>query len=189
LPTASPSPGAAAAIPTLARATTAVTRVATPRPIASATRGAAGALQDRAWDPRLTQRGAVLIPAQVKPGQGYWRLVQGRWYDEGEPPFDGKHYIFLEALDQTGKRQVGVRMQLASSDRKEVLGYTATEAKAGELYATNFPMYLVAPAYSVEPADGAPADAVVGLGLGSIKVPDLPTLTSYGLTWQWTIAR
>ena len=30
---------------------------------------------------------------------------------------------------------------------------------------------------------------VAGLGLGSIAVPDLPTLTSYGFTWQWTVAR
>jgi hypothetical protein len=130
----------------------------------------------------------VLIPAQVQPGQGYWRLVQGQWFDEGEPPFGGQHHIFLDALDQSGKRQVGVRMQMASLDLKDILGTVTTEAKTGESYAANFPMYIVAPAYRVEPADGALADAVTGLGLGSIKVPDLPTLTSYGFTWQWTIA-
>ena len=130
----------------------------------------------------------MLIPAQVPPGQGYWRLVQGQWFDEGEPPFGGQHHIFLDALDQTGKRQVGVRMQMASLDLKDILGDVTTEAKTGESYAGSFAMYIVAPAYRVEPADGAPADAVTGLGLGSIKVPDLPTLTSYGFTWQWTIA-
>jgi len=184
LPTASPRPLAVATVAATARATA----VSTPRPIASATRSSAGAVKGRIWDPRLDQRGAVLIPAQVQPGQGYWRLVQGQWFDEGEPPFGGQHHVFLDALDQTGKRQVGVRMQMASPDLKDILGYVTTEAKTGESYAANFPMYIVAPAYRVEPADGAPADAVTGLGLGSIKVPDLPTLTSYGFTWQWTIA-
>ena len=184
LPTASPRPLAVATVAATARATA----VSTPRPIASATRSGTGAIKARIWDPRLDQRGAVLIPAQVQPGQGYWRLVQGQWFDEGEPPFGGQHHVFLDALDQTGKRQVGVRMQMASPDLKDILGYVTTEAKTGESYAANFPMYIVAPAYRVEPADGAPADAVTGLGLGSIKVPDLPTLTSYGFTWQWTIA-
>jgi hypothetical protein len=39
----------------------------------------------------------------------------------------------------------------------------------------------------VEPSDGAPADAVTGLGLGSIEFPGQAMLTSYGFTWQWTI--
>ena len=143
----------------------------------------------RAWDPRLTQRGAQLIPAAVQPGQGYWRLVQARWFDEDDPPFAGKHYIYLDALDPAGNRQTGVRVQMTSFDLKDDYGFVTTEAKPGEPYAANFAMYIVAPAYRVVPADGAPADAVTGLGLGSIAVPDLPTLTSYGFTWQWTVAR
>ena len=161
-------------------------RSPTPRPAAVPT---ASPLKDRVWDPRLTQRGATLIPAQVKPGQGYWRLVQARWFDEGEPPFDGKHHVYIDTLDSSGKRQTGVRVQMASLASSEILGYTSTEAKPGEAYAANFPMFVVAPAYRVQPATDAPADAVSGLGLGSLAVPDLPTLTSTGLTWQWTVAR
>ena len=144
---------------------------------------------ERAWDPRLAQRGAQLIPAQVPPGQGYWRLVQARWFDEDDPPFAGKHYIYLDTLDPAGNRRPGVRIQMTSFDLKDDYGFVTTEAKPGEPYAANFAMYIVAPAYRVVPADGAPADAVTGLGLGSIAVPDLPTLTSYGFTWQWTVAR
>jgi len=125
----------------------------------------------------------------VKPGQGYWRLVEAKWFDEGEPPFDGKHHIYIDTLDASGKRQTGVRVQMASLDNSEILGYTSTEAKPGEAYAANFPMFVVAPAYRVQPAADAPADAVSGLGLGSLAVPNLPTLTSYGFTWQWTVAR
>ena len=83
----------------------------------------------------------------------------------------------------------GVRMQMATLDGSEILGYTSTEAKPGEPYAANFPMFVAAPAYRVQPAADAPADAVSGLGLGSLAVPNLPTLTSTGLTWQWTVAR
>jgi hypothetical protein len=137
----------------------------------------------------LAQRGAQLIPAQVPPGQGYWRLVQARWFDEDDPPFAGKHYIYLDTLDPAGNRQTGVRIQMTSFDLKDDYGFVTTEAKPGEPYAANFAMYIVAPAYRVVPAGGAPADAVTGLGLGSIAVPDLPTLTSYGFTWQWTVAR
>lgn len=144
---------------------------------------------DRDWDPRLTQRGAQLIPAQPRPGQGYWRLVRARWFDADEPPFAGKHYIYLDTLDQAGARQIGVRIQMTSLDQKEDYGFVTTEAKPGEPYAANFAMYIVAPAYRVAPADGAPADAVTGLGLGSIAVPELPVLTSYGFTWQWTVAK
>lgn len=144
---------------------------------------------DRDWDPRLTQRGAQLIPAQPRPGQGYWRLVRARWFDADESPFAGKHYIYLDTLDQAGNRQIGVRIQMTSLDQKEDYGFVTTEAKPGEPYAANFAMYIVAPAYRVAPADGAPADAVTGLGLGSITVPHLPVLTSYGFTWQWTVAK
>lgn len=139
------------------------------------------------WDERLTERGVVLIPAQVQPGQGYWRLVQGQWFDVEDPPFAGNHHIYVEALDMAGQRQTGVRMRMVSPDAVENYGYITTEAKSGEPYAANFAMYKVAPAYRVEPADGMPADAVAGMGLGNIEHPDLPMLTSYGFTWQWAV--
>jgi len=161
----------------------------TPAPVVRATATRPPPISERDWDPRLTQRGAQLIPARVQPGQGYWRLVKARWFDVDDPPFTGKHFIFFDTLDQAGQRKTGVPIQLATFDMKEVFGSIPTEAKPGELYAGSFPMQVVAPAYRIEPADGAPADAVTNLGLGSIAVPDLPMLTSYGFTWQWTVAR
>jgi len=199
-PTATPQPAPSATptvVPTTATntpaptATATVTATPTSRP--AATRLAATAtpttvpLKERVWDARLTLRGAVLIPAQVQPGQGYWRLVQAQWFDVEDAPFAGKHHIFVDALDQAGNRQVGVPIRLASSDGKTVYGYAGTEAKPGEPYAASFPMSAIAPAYRVEPADGAPADAVTGLGLGNIEFPNLAMLTSYGFTWQWTV--
>lgn len=157
-----------------------------PTPAVRPTAARAAPVADRTWDPRLTQRGAQLIPAEPRPGQGYWRLVEARWFDVNDAPFVGKHHIFVDTRDAAGNRRTGVRIQMTSLDQKEDYGSVITEAKPGEPYAANFAMYIVAPAYRVAPADGAPADAVTGLGLGSIAVPDLPTLTSYGFTWQWT---
>jgi glucose/arabinose dehydrogenase len=143
---------------------------------------------DRQWDPRLTQRAAYIIPARVLPGQGYWRLVKAVWYAEWEPPFEGQHHIFVDTLDQDGERQTGVTVRITSLDGADVFANLVTEAKPGELYAANFPMFVVAPAYRAVPGDGNPADAVTGMGLGSIELPRWNIHTSYGLTWQWVIA-
>jgi hypothetical protein len=140
------------------------------------------------WDARLTARGATVIPAQRQAGQGYWRLVQGQWFDVNDQPFAGKHHIFVDVLDASGHRLIGAPVRLAAVDVRTVYGYVGTEAKPGEPYAGNFVMSEVAPAYRVEPFNGAPADAVAGLGLGSIEFPALAMLTSYGFTWQWTPA-
>ena len=200
-PTALPPTETNAPLPTLTATTTSPatrsatatlrpksTAIATRPPTVNASPTVAGVPQGIVWDPRLTERGVVLIPAQVQPGQGYWRLVQGQWFDVSDPPLSGKHHIFVEALDSSGRRQIGVPIRLAVPDLREIFGYIGTEAKDGEPYAAGLPMYKIAPAYRVEPADGAPADAVSDLGLGNIEHPDLPMLTSYGFTWKWTVA-
>jgi len=147
-----------------------------------------GTLNDRIWDPRLTQRGTILIPATVQPGQGYWRLVKAVWYAEHEPPFDGQHHIFIDMLDSQGQRQTGAPVEITSLDGLDVFATLITEAKPGELYAANFPMYRLAPAYRAAPSDGSPADVVTGMGLGSIEQPNYSIHTSYGFVWQRAIA-
>jgi hypothetical protein len=134
------------------------------------------------WDPRLDERGAALVPAQITSGQGYWRLTKAIWYNEAES--QGRHHIFVDALDVLGQRQVGVPVLITNGGSFTI----TTEAKPGEPYAANFPMYTHAPAYSANPDTGAPADQVTGMGLGDLEHPDWNIHTSYGLTWQWTIA-
>jgi hypothetical protein len=135
------------------------------------------------WDQRLTQRGAYLIPADVVPGQFYWRLTSARWYNEEES--HGKHHIFVDTLDAAGQRQAGVPILFSWPDDS----FTAeTEMKPGEAYAANMPMYAIAPAYSAHP-NNAPADSVAGMGLGSLIYPNKTIHTSYGLIWQWVQAR
>jgi hypothetical protein len=163
-------------------ATPTVTPTATPSPTATPTP------IEPYWDPRLDQRGTILIPAQVQPGQGYWRLVRGIWFGENEPPFAGQHHILVDTVNPFGQRQIGVPIQITAPDSSQLFASLITELKPGELYAANFPMWVVAPAYRAVPADGNPADAVSGMGMGSIEQPRYAIHTSYGLLWQWTIA-
>lgn len=151
---------------------------AQPIPTASAT-----PQTDRAWDPRLDQRGAELRPAVVTPGQSYWRLVKAVWFDEQES--QGRINIFVDALSPEDARVVDLPVRFYW-DAGEVIALT--QAKSGEPYAADFPMQSVAPAYGAKPNDGNPADEVWGMGLGSIEQPFHSIHTSYGLTWQWTVA-
>ena len=137
------------------------------------------------WDPRLCQRYAQLVPANVSAGVWYWRLVKARWYDEGEAPFSGQHNIFVDTLDGAGNRQTGVTVRFSWSGGHQDY---VTEAKPGEPAATNFPMYAVAPAYGAQPISGGPADMVIGMGLGNIVHPTWTIHTSYLLVWRLTLA-
>jgi hypothetical protein len=131
------------------------------------------------WDPRLVQRGAGFILVDPAPEQGYWRLVTARWLDAVES--QGRHHIFVEILDKEGKRQTGVPIAITWNDGAFTL---VSEAKPGEPWAANFPMFALAPSYAAQP-QGSPADIVTGMGLGSLEEPNLGHHTSYGLTWQW----
>ena len=97
----------------------------------------------------------------------------------------GRVNIYVDTLDRNGKRQIGVQLRFGWPDN---FATTYTSAKPGELYAADFPMCNLAPIYSAQPDDGAPADRVDGMGLGEIDSPDYAHHTSYGLIWRWTIA-
>lgn len=135
------------------------------------------------WDPRLEARGARLVKASVANGQGYWRLVKAEWFDRDES--QGRHHILLDTVDQEGERTTNIPVRIRWNDGEAIVH---TEAKPGEPFAANYPMYALAPAYSAAPADGIPSDRVENMGLGEIDEPHLAHHTSYGLTWRWTIA-
>ena len=138
---------------------------------------------DRIWDPRLDQRGAVLVPAQVTPGTGYWRLIKAVWFNSIESA--GRHHILVDTLAVSGTRQTDVTVLIRWPEGTTTV---TTQAKADEAFAADFPMFSIAPAYVAHPDDGAPADQVEGMGMGEIDDPLRAHHTSYGLTWQWTIA-
>ena len=141
------------------------------------------AAPDRIWDPRLDQRGAVLVPAQVAPGAGYWRLIKAVWFNSVESA--GRHHILVDTLTMSGARQTDVPVLIRWAEGTTTV---TTQAKTGEEFAADFPMFSIAPAYVAHPADGAPADQVEGMGMGEIDDPLRAHHTSYGLTWQWTTA-
>lgn len=114
------------------------------------------------WDTRLDLRGAKFVPASAQPGQEYWALVEAKWLDEQES--GGRHHIFMEPQDLMCRVWNG-----------------------GTHFATkDFPMYSAGTPYSIQPETGIPADAVHGLGLGSIEQPDYKIHTSYRFKWRKT---
>jgi hypothetical protein len=138
---------------------------------------------ERSWDPRLDQRGAIFLPATVTPGEGYWCLVRAVWYDSQES--EGRRNVFVDILNEAALRQPGVPVRITWPDGEHTI---ITQAKPGEPYAADFPMQSLAPAYRAQVNDGAPSDAIDGMGLGEIDDPSHAHHTSYGLVWQWTIA-
>lgn len=188
--TFTPSPTATATVPVTPSLTPTITPTPTPSPTRDPT------LIE--WDPRLDQRGAVIQPAQVQAGQWYWRLVKGVWYDYDEQPFKGNHNIYVDIRTAEDARKAGVPVRFTSLDGGTVWDTRLTEPRPdcnapgssypGCLYATDFAMYALAPAYRAVPADGNPADAVTNLGYGNIEHPELAFHTSYLFVWQWSQA-
>lgn len=129
-------------------------------------------------DPVFGQLGGSIIPANVASGQAYWRVVSIEWHNEAES--GGRHAIQFNALDESGNRVVGAPVTIAwGSGSSTVL----MEAKPGEPFGANFPMYVDGPAYSAR-IDGLPSETVAGMGLGTPETPYLTIHTEYFVTWQ-----
>lgn len=118
----------------------------------------------RQIDPRATARGVTIEMPQVAPGQAYWRVKQVRWYNEQEADGLGPdHHIMADALDEQGKRVVGVVLTVSwPTDNHNI----ATEAKAGELYSANYPMSPSRNEFSVRISGAMPSENVKGIGMG-----------------------
>jgi hypothetical protein len=150
------------------------------------------------WDPRLDQRGALIQPAQVKPGQWYWRIVKGVWYAENEKPFAGNHNIYVDTRTADDERKSGVLIAFTNPDGGTVFDRRLTQAKpdCGDpgyvypdcLYALDFPMFAAGYSYRAIPADGNPADGVTNLGMGTIPEPWRTAHSSYLFVWRWSQA-
>ena len=142
----------------------------------------AAAAQPRApsinWDGRLDQLGVRLQPANVAPGQPYWRLVEVRWADEKEAK--GKHNIYVNVLDENGERIIGQPVVIEWHDGKDV---KPTENKPEPEYSFNFNMYAPLGAYNVY-IGGLPSDMLIGAGLGDLSRPQWKIHTCFYLTFQ-----
>ncbi len=112
------------------------------------------------WDPRLDDLGIKLTRGQGQ-GQAVFRLVSAIYQDDTES--SGMHNVFVEVLDEQGKRILGQPVIMAWSDGKATM---ITEDKPYPEYAANAPMYgpMDKGTYKVY-VDGAPSDTISGLGL------------------------
>ncbi len=169
------------------------------------------------WDPRLTLRQATLVPATVQPGQGYWKLVKGVWYDVNDtrPMGVGDHDIAYDVRSEAGERILGKSLKVGwwvdgacpsaanfwllpgplvpevelppLSVTDYCVNIVQTQDKGTEIYAGSYPMYHTTGTYRIEVDDGTPSDAVENLGMGTIAEPYVKYHTSYGFVWRWTI--
>ncbi|HEY65649.1 MAG TPA: cyclic nucleotide-binding domain-containing protein [Caldilineae bacterium] len=175
-PTDTPTP-----TPTPIPTNTPTPRPTRPRPRPTPTpkpRAVAAAIS---WDSRLDLLGVGLRPANVAPGQPYWRLIEARWADERES--EGRHHIFVNVLDENGKRIIGQPIRVSWRDGS-VIG--KTEGKPPTEYSYNFQMYAAGNSYDVS-VEGLPSDTVTGMGLGDIERRTWKIHTSFYLTFQRAI--
>ena len=113
------------------------------------------------WDTRVSilEPPVRLVPANVAPGQLYWRLVRLEWWKPGE---GGNTLIYITTLNENAQPAWGQEVIVENG------GHTAlyTSPKPGEPYGTNFRMSSTLNSYQVFVGGDLPSDRVTGLGLG-----------------------
>jgi hypothetical protein len=111
------------------------------------------------WDRRvdLLSPPVKLVPADVAPGQAYWRLVRLEWWKAGE---GGNTLLYVSTLDEQGNPLWGQKV-IVEHGPQEVL-YT----QPGGAYGANYPMASTLNSYHVFIGGDLPSERVTGLGLG-----------------------
>ncbi len=110
------------------------------------------------WDERLDDLNIDIIPAAAQPGQRYWKVIKAEFQNSQEG--GGRHHIFIEVLDEAGKRIVGQPVEVLWSDGSATV---YTEDKPAPEYAANFPMYGNLGGYALR-IPGL-SETVTGMGL------------------------
>jgi hypothetical protein len=134
--------------------------------------------EDLEWDWRLDALGVSVEPAQVRPGQAYWKLVRAEYEGPGES--NDTHQIFYRVVDQHNKPMEYQKVFQSWGDGQ-------TDAITNEAGETNIPIWAsYAPdrdergPYSAW-IDGLPSDRVTGMGLPQKHH------VSFRLTWKRSI--
>ncbi len=132
------------------------------------------------WDGRMDKFGVHMEAAAVAPGQPYYRLVKAIFRDTNEaigPNLPGgDHNIYVEVLDENGKREIGAKATVRNGGAATLL----IENKPFPEFAANFPMYGMMGSYSTW-VDNLPSDKVIGMGL------PMKWHVTFFLTFQKTI--
>lgn len=136
------------------------------------------------WDPRLNELKIEYVPANVQPGERYWRLTHAEFWAEQEN--QGKNHIFVNVLDENGARLIGETITIEWLDGSHVI---TTEDKPAPEYSANFPMDInhYPPWHSLGAyrarVNGLPSDIVQGMG----RPPPKSRPVVYLLTFQRTV--
>jgi CRP-like cAMP-binding protein len=171
-PTATPTPAPIAFIAAAPPVAPIVQEEAPEEPVQAAS------ASPRIWDGRLDQLGIYIEDAQVSPGQPYWRLIEGQFWDEKES--GGKHHIYVEVLDENRDRVVGHPVTVFWGDGSHTGNI---EDKNPPDLGFNYQMYASGYAYSVK-VEGLPSEIVKGAGMGDIENRFMGIHTSYLLTYK-----
>lgn len=139
------------------------------------------------WDGRLTDRGVIVRPADVEPGQRFFRVVEGQWLDV--PESQGRHHIYMDVRGADGQRLINQLIRVSWPNGETMV---ATEPKPDELYSANYPMSPSRNDYAVELLGEYPAETVTGIGMGREADPGNPASfnagehTSTAIVWELT---
>lgn len=127
--------------------------------------GDGGALPppDLMWDLELTRNGVEIIKPKLNSGDIYWRVVYGNRLNEQES--QGRHHIFVNALDTSGKRIPNVRFVVATAT--EEFPFVADKDHR-DPYSGNFPMSPGNDAFTIRvDQSGEKSDTVIDLDMGA----------------------
>jgi hypothetical protein len=127
--------------------------------------------------------GVEIIPAQVEPGQEYWKVIRVHHLTPEENYY--RHYIFLDAVDENGDRLYGTLFTVMWDGGSDTIIVDKHPPDPG----TDFPMWKWQ-VCSVE-ALGAPSDRVVNLRTDHPKEGDGNDMFrhSFEVIFQRTTAR
>lgn len=119
-------------------------------------------------------------PAEVVPGEPYYKLIQVNWLDEEAA--QGRHTIDINVLDEQGERLIGETVRVWWADGEALV---VTEDKPPPEYSVHFPMYnpILGCPYQLE-VTGLPSDSLHCLGLGTPEEPWRTTHIVFEVTFQ-----
>lgn len=100
--------------------------------------------------------GVTVIPAEVVPGQVYWKIVTVHHLTPEQNR--GNHHIFVDVLDEDDKRIYGAQVKMTWQTGSAI----NTIDKPGNEPGTNFPMWKNQ-VCDIEIASGLPSDRAIGI--------------------------
>lgn len=136
------------------------------------------AKQENVAGPKIDPRISALLSMEL--GDHVYQLEEVVWMDPDESR--GLHHIFVDVVDEEGRRLAGEKFRVAWSGGEVVV---PVEEKPGEPWGGNYPMYATMGSYSVSIASASgSSDLVAGLGMGTPEDLHVKHHTSFGLRFR-----